>query len=145
MRKLIFSCLFLSIAQFSISQENSKKDLIFKDVYGNKVDVIQYYQGDSLKYRMISFTGQNHDYQYVTDLMTFYFSKPAGFSSFLDKIIDVFNEEPGTTVKIDKLNVTADKKTITISIDGEAGYRVFNIKFLKKIKTKYDAWYEVNK
>lgn len=142
MKRIILILLLTTFVSFS--QESKKKIEIYKHISGEYLNAIKFIDEGKEKDLKIEFIGRNHKYQQIDDLIVFSYSSPIEFYSFLNKLIEGFKNEEGTTIVIDGLNVSVEKmlgkKVLTVYEKNNLGYRMFNEKNLNKILEKFENW-----
>lgn len=147
--KKIIPLLFLLIAINAQSQEITKKVKIYKSISAEYIDAHEVYNDGMLTDIYITFMGQNHKYQRITDIISLYSGSPKGFYIYINNIKEFLNTNDvdtsatinGQYVSISKM---MGKKIINVYTSDTLGYRVMTVKSLDKILKKFEKWAKDN-
>ncbi len=141
MKSIIVLLLFIFVCGYSQSQTITKTERIFNRPGYSLIASISE-SGDTL----ISWSGQNYEYQQLTDIINFYSNEPTEFIEFIELILDFFeNNEPGTSMNLDDLRITITRNMgiISLAIYPERGFRSFTKRELNRILRDVQKWLKI--
>lgn len=142
--------ILLFFATFSIfAQTKSKKVEILSTSAGEYLNAHYLIEEGKQDILNIHFFGRDHQYQHIDEYLTFYSGSPKDFYIFINKLKEAFNSEIDITQNIDGCIVTTEKsmgkKIISVKEGKKSGYRLFNLKVIDKVISKFEIWCTENK
>lgn len=138
------------ITSFSIfAQNKTKKVEILSTSAGEYLNANYLIEEGKQDILNIHFFGRDHQYQQIDEYLTFYSGSPKDFYIFINKLKEAFNSEINVTQSIDGCIVTTEKsmgkKIISVKEGKKSGYRLFNLKVIDKVISKFEIWCIENK
>lgn len=142
--------ILLFFATFSIfAQTKSKKVEILSTTAGEYLNAHYLIEEGKQDILNIHFFGRDHQYQYIDEYLNFYSGSPKDFYIFINKLKETFNSEIDITQNVDGCIVTTEKmmgkKVISVKEGNKSGYRLFNLKTIDKVISKFEVWCTENK
>ena len=126
--RVLILMIFAGLNAFAQVQKKTLYHDPLTKLYVNQYDTL----GGGKSYEML---GQDPYYVKIIKFDTYY--KGGDIVAFMDKVLTfVRSVEPKTHAYIDGVKVTAYKKTITLQMEGQTGYRAIMIRKFEKIRDK---------